>query len=58
MERRAKEHAADGKKFTHIQKVGKVKTEKGASKTETQQLASYRKNNKGGNPKYNKTKNG
>jgi len=58
LEKRAKEHKVDGKNFTHIQQVGRVKTESGASKTETKQLATYRKNNKGNNPKYNKTNHG
>jgi len=58
LDKRAKEHAADGKKFTHIQKVGRVKTQSGASKSEAEQLAIYRKNNKGSNPKYNKTNHG
>jgi len=58
LEKRAKQHEADGKNFSHIQKVGRAKTEEGASKTETKQLATYRKNNKGNNPKYNKTNNG
>lgn len=58
LEKRAKEHDADGKKFTHIQQVGRVKTESGASKTEAEQLATYRKNNNGNNPKYNKTNHG
>lgn len=55
---RARQHETTGKKFTHIQKVGRVKTETGASKEEAKQLATYRKNNDGNNPKYNKTKNG
>ncbi len=58
LEKRAKEHEADGKNFTSIQKLGRVKTENGASKEETKQLAIYRKNHGGKNPKYNKTKNG
>lgn len=58
LEKRAKQHEADGKKFTRIQQVGRVKTEQGASKEEAKQLATYRKNNKGNNPKYNKSNNG
>lgn len=58
LDKRSKQHEADGKDFTHIQKVGRAKTEEGASKAEAKQLATYRKNNKGNNPKYNKTKNG
>ncbi|MCF8297001.1 MAG: hypothetical protein K9J13_05580 [Saprospiraceae bacterium] len=58
IEKIAKEHEADGKKFTSIQKVGRAKTENGVKKEETKQLAIYRKNHGGRNPKYNKTKNG
>jgi len=58
LDRRAKQHESAGKDFTHIQQVGRVKTESGASKTEAKQLANYRKNNKGNNPKYNKTNHG
>ncbi len=58
LEKREAEHKAEGKKFTHIQKVGRVKTADSASKEESKQLATYRKNNKGKNPKYNKTDNG
>lgn len=57
LEKRAAEHEADGKKFTHIQKVGNVKTLEGAKREETRQLEVYRNNN-GKNPKYNKTNNG
>ncbi len=55
--KRAKQHEADGKKFTHIQQVGRAKTEQGASKEETRQLKVYQANS-GKNPKYNKTNNG
>ena len=58
LDKRAKQHEAAGKDFTHIQKVGRVKTEEGANKTEAKQLATYRKHNNGNNPKYNKTNNG
>lgn len=58
LERRKQEHKSEGKKFTTIQKVGRLKTEKNAKQEETRQLASYRKNNRGQNPKYNKAKNG
>ncbi len=58
LDKRAAEHRASGKKFDKIEKVGRVKTEQGARKVESQQLATYRKNHGGDNPKYNKTKNG
>ena len=57
-ERRFEEHVEDGKRFTHMQVIGRAKTSKGASKEETRQLRSYRKNHSGNNPKYNKTNNG
>ena len=58
LDKRAKQHAADGKKFTHIQQVGRAKTEQGANNEEAKQLETYRSNNNGKNPKYNKTNNG
>lgn len=58
LDKRAAEHKADGKKFTHIQQVGRIKTANGADKEETRQLSNYRKNNYGKNPKYNKTNHG
>jgi len=58
LEKREIEHKASGKKFASIQKVGRVKTEDSAKKEEANQLATYRKNHGGNNPKYNKTNNG
>ena len=58
LEKRAQEHRAGGKEFSNIEKVGRAKTEQGARVAEAKQLATYRKNHGGGNPKYNKTKNG
>ncbi|MDD4000555.1 MAG: GIY-YIG nuclease family protein, partial [Bacilli bacterium] len=58
LEKRAAEHKAAGKNFTCIEKVGRVKTEQSAKKQEAKQLETYRKNHRGNNPKYNKTKNG
>jgi predicted GIY-YIG superfamily endonuclease len=58
LEKREQEHRNSGKRFDKIEKVGRVKTETGARKTEAKQLATYRKNHGGNNPKYNKTKNG
>ena len=57
-ERRAVKHEDEGKKFTHVQQVGRAKTDVGARKEEARQLAAYRRSNGGENPKYNKTKNG
>lgn len=58
LEKRAREHEADGKKFTHIQQIGRVKTEAGANRQEARQLSNYRKNHGGFNPRYNNAKNG
>ena len=58
LEAREIAHRANGKKFDSIQKVGRAKTEESASKEEARQLKIYRQNNKGNNPKYNKTNNG
>ncbi|WP_346856911.1 hypothetical protein [uncultured Draconibacterium sp.] len=58
LEKRAREHESDGKNFTHIQPVGRAKTEQGAKREEARQLSNYRKRHTGQNPKYNKTNNG
>lgn len=58
LEKRKNEHKESGKRFTHIQKVGRSKTEEGAKKEEAEQLKTYRQNNNGENPKYNKDNNG
>jgi len=58
LEKRAKEHAASGKEFDRIVKIGRAKTEEGARSEEKRQLEVYRKNHGGNNPEYNKTLNG
>jgi len=58
LEARENAHRARGKKFDSIQKVGRAKTQESACKEESRQLKVYRQNNKGNNPKYNKTNNG
>jgi predicted GIY-YIG superfamily endonuclease len=58
LDKRIEQHETAGKKFTHIEIVGRAKLRQNASKEETRQLAVYRKNNGGTNPKYNRTKNG
>ena len=58
LDKRAAEHEVNGKDFTKIEKVGRAKTPESASKEEAKQLETYRKNNGGKNPKYNKTDNG
>ncbi|SHG30772.1 hypothetical protein [Flagellimonas flava] len=52
------QHKESGKKFTHLQVVGKAKTPNGATREEKRQLKNYRKNHNGNNPKYNQKKNG
>jgi hypothetical protein len=58
LSRREKEHSRDGKKFTHIRKVGNAKTENGARKAEKESLSAYRKSHSGHNPRYNRTNHG
>lgn len=58
LERREQEHARDGKKFTHMRKVGRAKTRKGALSSEEKSLKRYRKNHGGRNPQYNQTNHG
>lgn len=58
LERREQEHARDGKKFTHMKKLGKAKTKRGAFSSEEKSLKTYRKNHGGRNPEYNKTNHG
>lgn len=56
--RRGGEHWRDGKEFTHMRKIGKSKTKKGALKAEKASLETYRKSHGGLNPKYNQTNHG
>jgi len=56
--KRARQHKESGKKFDRIVKVGRAKTPQGASREEARQLAVYRKNHNGRNPRYNIKKNG
>ena len=55
---RSQEHVREGKKFTHMNIVGNVKTRAGAQSAESRLLDTYRKNHGGKNPKYNKTNHG
>ncbi|WP_435625669.1 hypothetical protein [Flagellimonas sp.] len=57
-ELREVQHRESGKKFTHMQVVGRAKTPTGAIREETRQLKNYRRNHSGNNPKYNQKKNG
>jgi len=52
LDRRIKEHKADGKKFTSLTKTRKMSRES-AKKCEKQQIKTY-KRSKGKPPKYNK----
>jgi len=58
LKRRESEHERDGKKFTHMRKVGNAKTYEGALKAEKQSLKQYRNGHGGKNPKYNQTDHG
>ncbi len=52
-DRRLAEHAREGKGFTHMNIVGRAKTEASAKRSETKSLATYRRNHGGKNPEYN-----
>jgi len=55
---RVKQHKNSGKKFTKVS-VEKYPTSRNTAKNkESKKLKTYRKNNGGRNPKYNKTKKG
>ncbi len=58
LNRRESEHLRDGKKFTHMRKIGKAKTAQGARKAEQRFLEQYRRSHNGNNPKYNQTDHG
>jgi len=56
-DRRMQEHSQD-KNFTTMQVVGRKTTQDGAKNWETSRLATYRKNHKGTNPRYNTKRDG
>jgi len=56
LERREEQHRKDGKRFSHLQKIGSAVNKETAEKWEEQKLKEYRWNHKGKNPSYNKTK--
>ncbi len=56
--RRGMEHLRDGKRFTHMRKIGNAKTREGALRAEKASLKIYRKSHGGQNPKYNQTNHG
>lgn len=53
---RTRQHEADGKKFTHLCKVGKVKSRESALKAEDKYIKDYQRQHGGRPPKYNKNK--
>jgi len=57
-EKRAEEHRDDGKKFTSLQVTSRRMTDEGAKRKEENELAQYRRNHDGKNPKYNKDSDG
>ena len=57
-ERREQEHRDEGKRFGHLNVTSRRMTEDGAKKKEDGNLAMYRKNHGGRNPKYNKDSDG
>ena len=56
--RRLQEHQSEGKQFTKLEVTSRKMTEKGAEEKEAGDLAQYRKNHGGRNPKYNKKNDG
>ena len=57
-ERREKVHKKEGKQFTKLEITSRKMTEEGAKEKEAEDLAQYRKNHGGRNPKYNKNLDG
>ena len=57
-ERREQEHRDEGKRFGYLNVTSRRMTEDGAKKKEDGNLAMYRKNHGGRNPKYNKDSDG
>lgn len=58
IERRAKEHEADGMTFTSIGQVGKTTSIGGAGKWEEDRIQTYKENHGGQRPKYNQNDSG
>lgn len=58
LERRTKEHKAEGLQFTNVKKVGNSTTRKGAENWETRRIQTYMQNHNGETPKYNKNESG
>ena len=57
-QKRAEEHAADGKKFQSVQITSRPMKPENAEKRQASQLQAYRQGHRGKNPKYNKTDEG
>ena len=58
IERRTKEHEAEGMQFTRVEKVGNNTTQSAAGKWEEDRIQTYKNNHKGERPKYNKNDSG
>ena len=56
--RRLQEHQSEGKQFTKLEATSDPMTKVDAKQKERQDLAQYRKNHGGRNPKYNKDSDG
>ena len=58
LSRRKKEHQEEGKKFTSMEKTSQLMSADSAQNLEAKQLAAYRREHEGKNPKYNKDDDG
>ena len=57
-EKRAAQHANDGKKFDRVETTSRPMKQENVEKREAEQLKTYRRGHGGKNPKYNKTDEG
>ena len=57
-QKRAEQHADEGKNFTRVEITSRPMKPENAEKRETEQLKNYRRRHRGKNPKYNKTDEG
>lgn len=58
IERRTKEHEAEGMDFTRVKKVGNATTKKAAGDWEEERIQTYKENHNGQRPKYNENDSG
>jgi len=58
LDRRTKEHEAEGMNFTRVEKVGPVVTRETANQWETDRIATYQGTHKGDLPTYNQNASG